>query len=105
MGGEGGIPPLGIERVDRFDRGAIALLFLRLDLGEAGAAAPAFGDELGRRRVVRRHRLRNRVTGSDGDEARAEDRVRTSGEDLGLLDRIDRLSEPETELQAAALAD
>src|SRR5206468_1257149 len=39
--------PLGIERMDRLDGGAIAYLLLRLDLGQAGAPALAFGDELG----------------------------------------------------------
>src|SRR5918993_6078684 len=84
---------------------AITLLLRRLDLGEAGAAALAFGDELGGLRIRFGYGPRDRVAGGDGHEAGAEDRVRAGGEDLDFGDRADRLGEPEAELQAAALAD
>ena len=66
-------------------RGPVAPFFRRLDLGEAGAAALAFGDELRGRRVIRGNRLGERVRCGERDEARAEDRVGARGENLDLV--------------------
>ena len=44
--------PARVERMDRFERGAIAALFGGLDDRLAGAEPVAFGDELGERRVA-----------------------------------------------------
>ena len=75
------------DRADGRPRAGVeALLLGGLELGRGGAARLALGDERGGLRIGRGERLRERVIGGDGDEARAEDRVGPGGEDL---DRVD----------------
>ena len=76
--------PFGIERVHHLERGPEALLLGGLDLGRAGPAGLALGDEVGRLGIAPPRRLRNRVIGGNGDEARPEDRVGPGREHLDL---------------------
>ncbi len=91
--------------MDNLDAGAEPLLLGGLDLGGAGPAGLALGDELGGGRIHRCRRLSDRVIGGNGDEARAEDGVGPGREDLNRIDSRDRLGQAEAELQPAALAD
>ncbi len=91
--------------MDGLDRRPVAGLLGRLDLGQAGAAALAFGDELGSLWIAPGDRAGDRMPGGDGDEARPEDRVRPRREHFDLVDPVDRLGEAEPELHPAALAD
>ena len=100
-----GQEPVAVERMDGLDSGAKALLLCGLDLGRAGAALAAFGDELGRLRIARRERLGDRMGWRDGDEAGAEDGVGARGEDFDLVDAVRGFGEAEAELEATALAD
>ena len=100
-----GQAPLGVKRVDCLDAGKEAFLFGGLDLRGAGAAGLALGDERCRFRMGGGDGLGDRMVGRDGDEARAEDRVRTRGEHIDRLDCRDGLRNAETELEAAAPAD
>ncbi len=93
-----GQAPVAVERMDGLDPGAKTLLLGGLDLGRAGAALAAFGDELGGLRIACRERLGDRMGWRDGDEARAEDGVGARGEDFDLVDAVRRFGEAEAEL-------
>ncbi len=98
-------PPFGIERMHHLQPGVEALLLSGLDLGRAGPAGLALGDEAGRLGIRRRRSLGKRMIGRDRDEARPEDRVRPGRKHLDLVDPAGRLGQSEAELQAAAPAD
>ena len=63
-----GKAPRRIQWVHDLERRPVALLLRSFDLSEAGPAALALSDELGRLRVGLANRLRERMPGSDGDE-------------------------------------
>ncbi|MCY1167703.1 hypothetical protein D9M73_76730 [compost metagenome] len=90
-----------VERVSRRQPGVETELFLRLQFRRSRPAAFAQGDEVGRGRIALSQRLRNRMVGGDGDEARAEDRVGARGEDL---DRT-AIGQRKAELQPLAATD
>ncbi len=91
--------------MDHVDPGRVTLLLGGLDLGGAGAAGLALGDEGRGVGVAGGGSLGNRVVGRDREEARTENRVRPRREDLDLVDPVDRLRESKGKPQAAALAD
>ena len=73
-----GQAPLGVERVQHFKAGVVALLLRRLDRGDGRADLARLLDERLKRRVVLRRRRGQRMVGRDGHELRAEQRVRAA---------------------------
>jgi hypothetical protein len=82
--------PRRIERMHRLDAGVEAHLLGGVDLGLRGAAVPAFGDELGERRIFLRRRCGQRMIRRQRHEFRAEQRVRPRGEDFELAFAVRR---------------
>ncbi len=94
------------QRVGDLQAGVVAHLLLGLDLGGGGAAAPAFLDEGGERRVVGGERLGQRMAGREGEEGGAEQRVRAGGVDLDLARQLrSRVLQREAHVEALGTAD
>ena len=69
-------PPCGVERVQDFEAGVVALLLRGLDRGDGGAHLAGLFDERRQRRVMLRRRCGQRMVGRDRHELRAEQSVR-----------------------------
>ena len=76
--------PLGVERVQHFKAGVVALLLRRLDRGDGRADPARLLDERMKRRIVLRRRRGQRMVGGYAHELRAEQRVGPSRVDVEL---------------------
>ena len=96
---------VGEERVPGGQAGVVALLLLGLELGSAGAALQALGDEGRQPLILAGEPGGQRVIGGDGQEGGAEERVGPGGEDLELLLAADQIeAHPGTDRAADPVA-
>ncbi len=94
-------PPIGIERVDRLEGGAVAALLGRFYHRFAGAEAVAFGDEPGEPRIALGETLRQRMVRRERHERCAVKRVRPSREHLDPFVQIGKAEEHASAFRAA----
>ena len=97
--------PVRIERMGDGEAGVVAALLRRLDRRHRGAERSDLGDEGGELGVGLRARGGERVVGGDGEELRAEQRVRSRRVDLHLPERNRLVLQGEAHLESLGAAD